>query len=160
MMATSGIRIVHNKLLGGWYVVRGPHHTPLSGRFDSREAAAQSLIDAANRRDAATIRKNPRRASKAYDYAALLSDIEKKGFQHPASNHPGASGAPQRAADKYRQRPSAVEFLPGFPYHVEIKNTVSKKWMYWSDHKTLDEAKAQAKLFASKMSLPVRVVWE
>ena len=27
----SKVRIVHNKLLGGWYVVRGPHQTPLSG---------------------------------------------------------------------------------------------------------------------------------
>jgi len=25
------IKIVHNKLLGGWYVVRGPHHFPLAG---------------------------------------------------------------------------------------------------------------------------------
>lgn len=33
------IRIVYNKLLRGWYVVRGPHQTPLSGRFESRAAA-------------------------------------------------------------------------------------------------------------------------
>jgi hypothetical protein len=37
------VKIVHNKLLGGWYVVRGPHHTPLSGRFDSK-AAAQTWL--------------------------------------------------------------------------------------------------------------------
>ena len=35
----DGVRIVYNKLLGGWYVVRGPHQTPLSGRFDSKEEA-------------------------------------------------------------------------------------------------------------------------
>jgi hypothetical protein len=34
-----GIRIVHNKLLGGWYVVRGPHQTPLNGRFSSKAEA-------------------------------------------------------------------------------------------------------------------------
>lgn len=39
------IRIVHNKLLGGWYVVTGPHQTPISGRFGTREAAQQWLID-------------------------------------------------------------------------------------------------------------------
>jgi hypothetical protein len=32
----TGIRIVYNKLLHGWFVVRGPHQTPLSGRFDTR----------------------------------------------------------------------------------------------------------------------------
>ena len=35
----GGVRIVHNKLLGGWYVVRGPHDTPISGRFNSKEEA-------------------------------------------------------------------------------------------------------------------------
>lgn len=39
----SKVRIVHNKLLGGWFVVRGPHQTPLSGKFDSRADAAASL---------------------------------------------------------------------------------------------------------------------
>jgi len=33
------VRIVHNRMLGGWYVVRGPQHTPISGRFDSKEEA-------------------------------------------------------------------------------------------------------------------------
>lgn len=37
------IRIVYNRLLGGWYVVRGPHQTPLAGRFDSRAAALDYL---------------------------------------------------------------------------------------------------------------------
>ena len=33
------VKVVHNKLLGGWYVVRGPAQTPLSGRFSSKEEA-------------------------------------------------------------------------------------------------------------------------
>lgn len=33
------VKIVKNKLLGGWYVVRGPHHTPISGRFDTKGEA-------------------------------------------------------------------------------------------------------------------------
>lgn len=32
-------RIVHNRLLGGWFVVRGAHQTPLGGPHASREAA-------------------------------------------------------------------------------------------------------------------------
>lgn len=38
------IRIVYNKLLRGWYVVRGPHDTPLSGRFETR-AEAQAWLN-------------------------------------------------------------------------------------------------------------------
>lgn len=39
----TGIRIVHNRLLGGWFVVRGPHQTPLTGRFDSKADAVAWL---------------------------------------------------------------------------------------------------------------------
>lgn len=37
------VRIVHNRLLGGWFIVRGPHQTPISRRFDTREDAKASL---------------------------------------------------------------------------------------------------------------------
>lgn len=33
------VRIVHNKLLGGWFVVRGPHQTPLTGKFATKAEA-------------------------------------------------------------------------------------------------------------------------
>lgn len=39
----SGVRIVHNKLLGGWFIVRGPHQTPLGGRFNSKAEAQAHL---------------------------------------------------------------------------------------------------------------------
>lgn len=39
----SAVKIVFNKVLGGWYVVRGPHQTPLSGRFDTKAEAQASL---------------------------------------------------------------------------------------------------------------------
>ena len=39
----SGVRIVYNKLLRGWYVVRGPHQFPLSGPFASK-AEAQAWL--------------------------------------------------------------------------------------------------------------------
>ena len=35
------IQIIHNKLLGGWFIVRGPHQTPIGGRFNSKEEAQQ-----------------------------------------------------------------------------------------------------------------------
>ena len=38
------IRIVFNKLLDGWYVVRGPHQAPLGGRFPTK-AAAQAWLN-------------------------------------------------------------------------------------------------------------------
>jgi hypothetical protein len=37
------VKIVYNKLLGGWYIVRGPHQAPLSGRFDTK-AQAQAYL--------------------------------------------------------------------------------------------------------------------
>ena len=41
MHKTKTIQIVHNKLLGGWFIVRGPHQTPIGGRFNSKEEAQQ-----------------------------------------------------------------------------------------------------------------------
>ena len=35
----TGLRIVYNRVLGGWFVVRGAHQTPLAGRFDTKEEA-------------------------------------------------------------------------------------------------------------------------
>jgi hypothetical protein len=37
------IRIIHSRILGGWFIVRGPHMTPISGRFDSRAQALAHL---------------------------------------------------------------------------------------------------------------------
>ena len=37
------MKIVHNRLLGGWFIVRGAHQTPISGRFDSKEQAQAHL---------------------------------------------------------------------------------------------------------------------
>jgi len=36
-------RIIYNKLLGGWFIVRGPHQTPIGGRFETRAAALDRL---------------------------------------------------------------------------------------------------------------------
>lgn len=37
------MKVVYNALLDGWYIVRGRHQTPISGRFDSKEAALAHL---------------------------------------------------------------------------------------------------------------------
>ena len=36
-------KIVFNKILNGWFIVRGSHDTPISGRFDTKEQAEQWL---------------------------------------------------------------------------------------------------------------------
>ena len=42
-------KIVHNRLLAGWYVVRGAHYTPISGRFASRQEAQLWLMERGQR---------------------------------------------------------------------------------------------------------------
>jgi len=37
------VKVVFNKLLGGWFVVRGPHQTPLGGRFETKADAVAWL---------------------------------------------------------------------------------------------------------------------
>jgi hypothetical protein len=39
------MRIIHNRLLGGWYIVRGPHQTPIGGRFNTK-AEAKAFLQA------------------------------------------------------------------------------------------------------------------
>jgi hypothetical protein len=39
----SYVKTVYNKLLGGWYNVRGPHQTPIGGRYNSKEEALAAL---------------------------------------------------------------------------------------------------------------------
>lgn len=47
------LKIVHNKLLGGYFIVRGPHHAPIGGRFDSKAEAKAWLKEQQAKRDAA-----------------------------------------------------------------------------------------------------------
>jgi hypothetical protein len=35
--------IIHSRILGGWFIVRGPHQTPISGRFETRAQALAHL---------------------------------------------------------------------------------------------------------------------
>jgi hypothetical protein len=40
---TSAAKVVFNRLLGGWFIVRGPHQTPIGGRFNSKAEALAHL---------------------------------------------------------------------------------------------------------------------
>lgn len=55
----AGVRIVYNRVLGGWFIVRGPHQTPISGRFNSK-AAAKAWLAAPP-----SARRNPRGSAAA-----------------------------------------------------------------------------------------------
>lgn len=57
---TSDLRVVHNKLLGGWYIVRGAAQTPIGGRFDSEALAEQHLQMRKNNATAIAIDKHNR----------------------------------------------------------------------------------------------------
>ena len=37
------VKIVFNRLLNGWYIVRGAHQTPISGRFNTKAEALAHL---------------------------------------------------------------------------------------------------------------------
>ena len=43
LIGACKMKVVYNGLLGGWYIVRGAHQTPISGRFDSKELALAHL---------------------------------------------------------------------------------------------------------------------
>ena len=58
----SKIRIVHNCLLQGWFVVRGKHQFPLGGPFDSKDAASDWLHFRRERCPDANIRPEPANA--------------------------------------------------------------------------------------------------
>ena len=37
------MKLIFNPILNGWYIVRGRHQTPISGRFETKEAALAHL---------------------------------------------------------------------------------------------------------------------
>lgn len=72
----SDVSIVFNKLLAGWFVVRGPHQTPISGKFTTKEAARASL-----RKPDTLITEHPpcaRSASKRVTLRAINTELQKE----------------------------------------------------------------------------------
>lgn len=43
--------IVFNKLLKGWFVVRGKHHSPLHGPYASKKEAREAILHRQQMRD-------------------------------------------------------------------------------------------------------------
>lgn len=43
LIGACNMKVVYNSILSGWYIVRGAHQTPISGRFDSKELALAHL---------------------------------------------------------------------------------------------------------------------
>jgi hypothetical protein len=68
-------KIIYNKLLGGYFICKGPHHTPISGRFDTKAAAQGALAAAKAKRDA------PRGPRHSDNYEAMI-----KGRRRPWTN--------------------------------------------------------------------------
>ena len=108
----SDVRIVHNKLLGGWYIVRGAHDTPLSGRFNTK-AEAQAELDWRKRHNVSTSRKvNPMkkkpsaaqlRARKAFAAAAKKGQLKKGVKLSRAKFEPTKRGKSISASMKARR---------------------------------------------------------
>lgn len=48
--------IVYNKILRAWLIVRGPHQTPIGGRFESRRDALAHLRAREEARESVTRR--------------------------------------------------------------------------------------------------------
>ena len=60
-------KIIYNKLLGGFFICKGPHHTPISGRFNSKAEAQAALAKSAADRDRAdAARARGRQRTRAY----------------------------------------------------------------------------------------------
>jgi len=109
----SGVRIVHNKLLGGWYVVRGPHQTPLNGRFNSKAEAETYLFNSGLRapkiKDLLSVRKNP-------DIHIDIHSHNTKGRNVRAKN-------PDRVTRKWLDaRVKLLSELSGLPLSFESNN--------------------------------------
>lgn len=67
-------RVVYNRLLGGWYVVVGPHQTPLNGRFDSKADAQEWLAGGVGRR------ANPKGRNWIAEMAEYHRDMGREAF--------------------------------------------------------------------------------
>lgn len=96
----SGVRIVHNKMLGGWFIVRGPHQTPISGRFDTK-AEAQAWLKRNNknpsaRKKKAAAKKKPAAKKKAPARKKIAVTAKSRATGKP----PSARLKKRRAANK------------------------------------------------------------
>ncbi len=125
----SGIRIVYNKLLGGWYIVRGSHQTPIGGRFNSKAEAQAHLM-----------RKNPRKAKRKAKYTPF------KSFRRRTT-------VKQQIRRKMKKNPAKKVKR----FHVEIyqENVWKKQAMFYTKDAAIAYAKAYHRIYP-KMSVAVK----
>jgi hypothetical protein len=108
----GGPRVVFNRLLGGWYVVVGPHQTPLNGRFNSK-AEAQAWLSRQRRtnpsrsraakRVRATMRRKGISSRKVYRTRAALERAEDTA-RHEASGSRAKRDAANAAVRSLRAK--------------------------------------------------------
>ena len=136
----GGPRIVYNRLLGGWYVVVGPHQTPLNGRFNSKAEAQAWLAGgrranpsrspAARARRRGVVSHRQRRAIRKAQRAGvdrspqaryqIVSQIRrgtKRGLPHGRSNPVGDAFKP---GDRVQLHAATDEWMQGDRYGVVV----------------------------------------
>jgi hypothetical protein len=98
------VRIVYNRLLGGWYIVRGPHQTPIGGRYPTKEAAQAAL--ARPRNPGRRLPRSPTGRPSTARFRALVryaSDLRPRSWGSYAAQYGdwlmGTGPLPRRPAD-------------------------------------------------------------
>lgn len=156
----SGVRIVHNKLLGGWYIVRGPHQTPISGRFNTK-AEAQAWLNrnkanpAARKKKVAAKKKTATRKKKATARKKIAVNAKSRA----TGKAPSARLKKRRAANKVpgaypnpkaRKGYSVLAFINGISYWLTARNSLSSKRM----NALVVADKKDARSLAGTLALP------
>lgn len=160
----SGVRIVHNKLLGGWYVVRGPHQTPIGGRFDSKAEAQAWLDDREAKRNKHNPAARKKKVTAKKKTAAKKKTTARKKIAITAKSR--ATGkAPSARLKKRRARNtmpgaypnparrkgySVLAFINGISYWLTARNSLSSKRI----NALVVADKKDAKSLAGTLALP------
>jgi len=172
----TGVRVVYNRLLGGWYVVKGPHQTPISGKFASHQDAKQSLIDAQNRRDAPR-QSNPvnhmgerefqtyaawKRAVKAINPNAEFYGDKDIGGAKNIGEWDGATGVIFSDADRVAQRAANPVRRLAKRAAIRFYRKHAGKWLMFDPAaypaKTKAEAQKIARALAKMFQSQIKVV--
>ncbi len=110
---SSGTRIIFNRLLGGWYIVHGPHQTPLGGRFDSKEEAEAHLRRPAGY-SASYIRapyQNPKRKMLARHAAAVSFKPRKRTARLKSAKFYHRAKTPMRKNPTFASKPKGIAYI-------------------------------------------------
>lgn len=154
-----GVRIVHNRLLGGWYVVRGPHQTPLNGRFNSKEEA-QAWLRQGNpaprrgTRNAGRRSQISGRAPSGRLVKRRRRNVRKGFFPNPAQVRAAQRKHYQTPRGKNLQR---LTTRGGFRY-VLMKETKPEKWESFASFGEKRDAIHEARQYAMANRCRVKIM--